>query len=155
MALRAAGEPLGYPEFAQLLRRWLLAREIAHQQAQLFRRMVFNTLVDNTDDHEKKHALLRHPDGRYHLAPAFDVLPTAQGLGYPQMRVGEQGSESTLANALSANAQFGLKPKAAREIASEVRTGVGPWAAHFRAQGVRRREIDYLARFVDREALQA
>ncbi|MFD0666989.1 type II toxin-antitoxin system HipA family toxin [Ramlibacter sp. MAHUQ-53] len=155
VALRAAGESLGYPEFAQLLRRFLPAREIARQQAQLFRRMVFNILVDNTDDHEKNHALLRHPDGSYHLAPAFDVLPTAQGLGYQQMRVGEQGSESTLGNALSASAQFGLKPKAAREIVSEVRTGVGQWAAHFRAHGVRRRDIDYLARFVDRDALKA
>lgn len=53
VALRAAGEAFGYPQLAQLLRRVAPAGEIRNQQAQLFRRMVFNILMDNTDDHEK------------------------------------------------------------------------------------------------------
>lgn len=53
VALRAAGEAPGYPQLAQLLRRVAPAEEIRSQQAQLFRRMVFNILIDNTDDHEK------------------------------------------------------------------------------------------------------
>ncbi|RZI98909.1 MAG: type II toxin-antitoxin system HipA family toxin, partial [Haliea sp.] len=59
VALRSAGEQTGYPQLAQLLRRMAPADRIPGQQAQLFRRMVFNILVDNTDDHEKNHALLR------------------------------------------------------------------------------------------------
>jgi serine/threonine-protein kinase HipA len=50
VALRAAGEPLGYPELSQLLRRRGVAegdRNIA-QMRELFRRMVFNILIDNT-----------------------------------------------------------------------------------------------------------
>lgn len=58
--------------------------------------MVFNILIDNTDDHEKNHAFLRQADGSYVLAPAFDVLPTAQGLGYQLMRVGAMGNESSV-----------------------------------------------------------
>ena len=77
-ALRAAGENLGYPELAQLLRRLAPAGEIAQQQQQLFRRMVFNILMDNTDDHEKNHALLRRNDGPINSTPAgvrrFSVL---------------------------------------------------------------------------------
>ncbi len=80
VALRAAGENLGYPELAQLLRRLAPAGEIAQQQQQLFRRMVFNILMDNTDDHEKNHALLRRGDGTYSLAPAFDVAPSPKAL---------------------------------------------------------------------------
>ncbi|MFM8554691.1 MAG: type II toxin-antitoxin system HipA family toxin, partial [Betaproteobacteria bacterium] len=59
VVLRAAGEAHGYPQLAQLLRRLAPAREIVSQQEQLFRRMVFNILIDNTDDHEKNHVLLR------------------------------------------------------------------------------------------------
>ena len=66
----AAGEDLGYPQLAQLLRRVAPAQEIRSQQAQLFRRMVFNILMDNTDDHEKNHALLRQADGDYRLSQA-------------------------------------------------------------------------------------
>jgi serine/threonine-protein kinase HipA len=155
VALRAAGEALGYPEFAQLLRRLAPAERIAPLQQELFRRMVFNILVDNTDDHEKNHALLRRPDGHYVLAPAFDVLPTAQGLGYQQMRVGERGAESTLDNAMSACAQFGLKPAAARVLVAEVCAGVQQWKASFAQEGVSANDLDHLARFVDREALAA
>ena len=62
--------------------------------------MVFNILIDNTDDHEKNHALLA--EGRhYALAPAYDVLPAGQALGYQQFRVGAQGLDASMDNALS------------------------------------------------------
>lgn len=154
VALRAAGEALGYPEFAQLLRRLAPAEHIAAMQHELFRRMVFNILIDNTDDHEKNHALLRRPDGRWVLAPAFDVLPTAQGLGYQQMRVGERGAESSLENALGACAHFGLKQPAARALIAQVCAGVARWKDAFAATGVSAADIDHLARFVDRDALR-
>ena len=66
------------------------AQEIRSQQAQLFRRLVFDILMDNTDDHEKSHALLWQPDGRYRLSPAFDVVPSMHGLGYQAMLVGDR-----------------------------------------------------------------
>ncbi len=155
VALRAAGEPLGYPEFSQLLRRLLPAASIAAAQAELFRRMVFNILIDNTDDHEKNHALLRQPDGRWGLAPAFDVLPTAQGLGYQQLRVGAEGQVSTLANALSECAAFGLRLPAARAIVKDVAVAVDRWQDAFRAEGVIEAELARLEPFIDREHLRA
>lgn len=151
----AAGEERGYPELAQLLRRIAPADRIAEQQQQLFRRMVFNILIDNTDDHDKNHAVLRRPDGRYLLSPAFDVLPAAQGLGYQQLAVGKQGAESTLVNALSSCAQFGLTAAAARAIVRDVCVAVERWKEAFSAMGVNDADIDYLARFIDREALRA
>lgn len=154
VALRAAGEELGYPELAQVMRRLAPANEIAPMQAQLFRRMVFNILIDNTDDHEKNHALLRQADGSYVLAPAFDVLPTAQGLGYQLLRVGDMGNESSLANAMSSSAQFGLRPPAARALIAEVCAVVAGWKEAFSAHGVSDQDIGYLARFIDRDALR-
>lgn len=153
VALRAVGEELGYPQLAQLLRRLAPAAQIARQQEQLFRRMVFNILIDNTDDHEKNHALLRQPDGTWLLAPAFDVLPAAQGLGYQALVVGDAGAESTLGNALSQVRAFGLKPAAARAIVEEVARCVEGWKAHFAAAGVRPADIDMLAQYLDGERL--
>lgn len=153
VALRAVGEEPGYPQFAQLLRRLAPAAQIARQQEQLFRRMVFNILVDNTGDHEKNHALLRRPDGTWLLAPAFDIVPAAQGLGYQALVVGNAGAESTLANALSQVRAFGLKPAAARAIVQEVAFCVEGWKAHFTEAGVRPADVEMLAQYLDGERL--
>ena len=48
---------------------------------ELFKRMVFNILIDNTDDHERNHCLRLNFDGYHDLAPASDVVPTLQNLG--------------------------------------------------------------------------
>ncbi len=150
VALKAAGETdLSYPALAQLLRRQAAAPAIAAQQAQLYRRMVFNILIDNTDDHEKNHALLRQPDGRYALAPAYDVVPSAQGLGYQAMSVGDRGTESTLANALTSARYFGLKEPAARQLIGEICQQVHGWKEHFRALGVGAHDVDQLAQYID------
>ena len=142
--LRAAGEPMGYPELSQLLRRYAQPSLIKQQQAQLFKRMVFNILIDNTDDHEKNHALIRSNQGHYHLSPAFDVLPAAQALGYQQMRVGANGHESSISNALSEVAAFGLKLSEAKDMVSNVQKVVATWPEHFAQLGVRAQEIEVL-----------
>ena len=142
--LRAAGEPMGYPELSQLLRRYAQPSLIKQQQAQLFKRMVFNILIDNTDDHEKNHALIRTDQGNYRLSPAFDVLPAAQGLGYQQMRVGVNGHESSIENALSGVAAFGLKLSEAKEMVSHIQNVVNTWPQHFAKCGVKPREIEML-----------
>ncbi len=150
VALRAAGETdLGYPQLSQLLRRLAPADRIAQQQLQLFRRMVFNILMDNTDDHEKNHALIRLADGTWELSPAFDVVPSAQGLGYQQLVVGNAGSESTLSNALSQARQFGLKRPAATEVVRELCAGVNRWKQQFKDHGIAQRDIDILAQYID------
>ena len=155
VALRAAGEALGYPQLAQLLRRVAPSEEIRNQQAQLFRRMVFNILIDNTDDHEKNHALLRQADGHYLLSPAFDVVPSAHGLGYQAMAVGDQGTESTLVNALSQARQFGLKVDAAHAIIAEVAMKIDSWKDRFAAKGVRATDIDLLAQYINGDRLRS
>ncbi len=155
VALKAAGEGLGYPELAQLLRR----RGVASlslgraQMAELFRRMVFNILIDNTDDHEKNHALLMTDRGEYALSPAFDVLPSGHALGYQQMRVGTDMADSTLANALSEHAQFGLQSGQAEAQLRQVVAVAAGWKDHFAAAGVRAADVESLAQQIDRPFL--
>jgi len=153
VALRAASDHFGYPELAQLLRRRADASTSAAQMRELFRRMVFNILIDNTDDHEKNHALLVTDAQRYELSPAFDVLPSGQGLGFQQMRVGEQEADSTLANALSMANLFGLSRRDALEHVSKVARVVDGWREHFAQCGVTAGDIDLYAQQIDRPFL--
>jgi serine/threonine-protein kinase HipA len=156
VALRAAGEQFGYPELAQLLRRKGVAQgnRYVEDMRELFRRMVFNILIDNTDDHEKNHALMVTERGQYELAPAFDVLPSGQALGFQQMRVGEQAADSTLANALSMSVLFGLKGDEAVREASAVARVVSGWKEHFTACEVTPADIELYAQQIDRPFLR-
>jgi serine/threonine-protein kinase HipA len=156
VALRAAGEPFGYPELAQLLRRRGETDGDAYvaDMRELFRRMVFNILIDNTDDHEKNHALIITEAQRYVLAPAFDVLPSGQALGFQQMRVGEAEADSTLSNALSMSRLFGLERDEAVVEARKVALVVERWKEHFAGVGVSRGDIDLYAEQIDRPFLR-
>jgi serine/threonine-protein kinase HipA len=156
VALRAAGERLGYPELAQLLRRrGVTAGEAyAAQMREVFRRMVFNILIDNTDDHEKNHALLMTDAQQYELSPAYDILPSGQALGFQQMRVGEQEADSTVANALSMSQMYGLAKGDALKEAQAVARAIDGWKQHFTASGVTRGDIDLYAEQIDRPFLR-
>jgi serine/threonine-protein kinase HipA len=155
VALRAAGERFGYPELAQLLRRRGVVKDDAYlvHMRELFRRMVFNILIDNTDDHEKNHALLLTDTQQYELSPAYDVLPSGQALGFQQMRVGEQEADATLENALSMCRMFELdRSEAAKEVGLVART-VDRWQQHFADCGVTRRDVELYAEQIDRPFL--
>ena len=101
--------------------------------------MVFNLLIDNTDNHEKNHVLLMTESGALELSPAFDVLPSGQALSYQQLRVGMFGADATLDNALSKCAQFGLKPgEALAQVRAVCAVGVAPGEVESLAQQINR-----------------
>jgi serine/threonine-protein kinase HipA len=121
---------------------------------ELFRRMIFNILMDNTDDHEKNHALIVTADQQYELSPAYDVLPAGQALGFQQMRVGQQEADSTLENALSMSNLFALKPDDAVTEVNRVAAVVSGWREHFQACGVTAADIERYADQIDRPFLR-
>jgi serine/threonine-protein kinase HipA len=149
---------MGYPALAQLLRRAGVADEDhnLHDMQELFRRMVFNILIDNTDDHEKNHALLvlePSRQGRYRLAPAYDVLPTNSGQGTQEFNVGAYQRDSTLANAMSQCELFGFTKALAAAQVQRVIKVVNGWRKHFAACGVTNADMDSLAERIDGDAL--
>ena len=151
---------MGYPELARVLRRVGITQDNTHQHdaRELFRRMVFNILIDNTDDHEKNHALLvvnPFDNGRLKLAPAYDVLPTNSGQGYQEFVCGARGRDSTLDNAMSQCEAFGLEPAEAAANVVAVIDVVNTWPKHFAKAGVSKRDIASLAERIDGEPLLA
>ena len=145
---------LGYPALAQALRRFGDTAEEANatQMMELFRRMVFNILIDNTDDHEKNHSMLYLPAtraGKLYLSPAYDVLPTNSGQGRQEFTVGAEGRESSLSNAMSQCALFGLSNEAAADAIVQIISVVDGWKDHFDACGVTGADIDNLSDRID------
>jgi serine/threonine-protein kinase HipA len=162
-ALRAQStlqqEPdFGYPSLAQLLRRAGVTDDDQNlrDMRELFRRMVFNILIDNTDDHEKNHALqvvAPTRQGRYRLAPAYDILTTNSGAGYQEFIVGADQRDSTLPNAMSQCELFSYTPaQAAAEVVRVIKV-VDGWREHFAACGVTNADLDSLAERIDGDEL--
>ena len=157
----AGQEPeLGYPNLAQLLRRAGVAQDDTnlHDMQELFRRMVFNILIDNTDDHEKNHALMvvaPNRQGKFRLTPAYDVLPTNSGQGHQEFIVGLEQRESSLVNAMSQCELFGYTPAQAAAQVVRVIAVVDGWRAHFAQCGVSGADIESLTERIDGDQLLA
>ena len=135
-----------YLLFADELRR--RSRQPAKDLAELFRRVVFNALISNTDDHPRNHALIA-PDRDWDLSPAYDLMP--QPLTSPEKRdlamtAGRFGSYANRENLLSKCARFLLCTKDAAAIVDEMSAIVASrWRAIYRAHGVSEPDCDLLA----------
>ncbi len=106
---------------------------------ELFRRMVFNILVRNTDDHPRNHGFLFDHSGM-ELSPAYDIIPSlvSPGVGTEfalAMSVGERGREASLRNALSQAGRFGLSGEKAGAIIEQLLDTVMGWREHFATIG--------------------
>lgn len=108
-----------YPELASFIRR--SGTHYPEDAQQLFRRMIFNILIGNTDDHARNHAFFW--DGLYYaLTPAYDICPLLRvgQTANQAMVVGNNGRESNIRNGLSQSEQFGLALSDAKKIQEEI-----------------------------------
>jgi len=106
---------------------------------ELFRRIVFNALISNIDDHPRNHALIA-PDRQWRLSPAYDLTPSPQVWQDHRdlaMVCGDQGRFANAANILSQHARFLLERDEAQKIITDMREQVAStWYDTVRASGV-------------------
>ena len=107
--------------------------------AELFRRMCFNALITNTDDHPRNHAIIAW-DRDWKLSPAYDLTPInlisleRRDLA---MTCGDVGRYANAANLKSQSARFLLDPQEAERIVKETADTVAAnWYEIARGEGV-------------------
>ncbi|EJE54413.1 HipA-like protein [Acidovorax sp. CF316] len=127
-----------YVRLASELERYSCQSE--SDRAELFRRMVFNALISNTDDHDRNHGLVADDmPGTYRLSPAYDLLPQWRSTRQrgQAMAVGSNGAMATKENLLSECEAFGLTRRNAEEVHGQVAERVAAnWRECLVAQGV-------------------
>jgi serine/threonine-protein kinase HipA len=113
---------------------------------QLWRRMVFNILVSNTDDHLRNHGFLLGREG-WRLAPAYDMNPCPADVGgrIHVLAINDRDRSGALDLALSVADYFGLAAQDARAIAAEVGAAVAQWSKVAAAHKIARSEIDRMS----------
>jgi serine/threonine-protein kinase HipA len=112
-----------YRDLADVIRQY--GTEPKRDLRELFRRMVFNILVSNDDDHLRNHAFIYDGKG-WRLSPLYDVVPRPQAGTHPNLilGVGDRGREASLPNALTCAGSFGLKIDEAIVLIEELRVHV-------------------------------
>ena len=92
---------------------------------ELFRRIVFNICVKNTDDHLRNHGFLLTNNG-WILSPAFDMNPVETGTGL-KLNISETDNSLNLDLAMEVSKYFRLSEQQASEIISVVKNSINSW----------------------------
>jgi serine/threonine-protein kinase HipA len=132
-----------YVLLSEELRR--VVREPKKDAPELFRRMAFNALISNIDDHPRNHALIAK-EREWRLSPAYDLTPApqiAQDRRDLAMEVGDQGRFANAKNVLSQHTRFLLEEEQAKTIVSDMTDKVrATWYDVVRGQGVTEKDAE-------------
>ena len=139
-----------YLDIAEVLRRD--GASPSEDLRELWRRMVFNILVSNADDHLRNHGFLRVASG-WRLSPAYDLNPSPEKAGLHALAFNDHERTASLDVVLSVAPQFGLTTADARSIASTVAFGVAKWKDAAKRSGISKPEIDRMALAFEHEHL--
>jgi serine/threonine-protein kinase HipA len=142
-----AREKWSYVLLAEEIRR--VCTEPAHNAAELFRRMCFNALISNIDDHPRNHAVIAKASN-WQLSPAYDLTPaTPISTDHRDlaMACGDAGRFANAGNLLSQSARFLLQHDEALAIINNMEKQVSStWYATARAAGVANKDCETIAR---------
>ncbi len=94
--------------YEELLRVVLALTRDQREVEEMFRRMVFNVLHGNRDDHVRNHAFLMASPGEWSLSPAFDLTPTPE-LAEHALGVNEKWSGITKSDLAQVGAAFSIR----------------------------------------------
>ena len=103
---------------------------------QVLRRMVFNVLASNRDDHTRQHSYLMDEAGGWRLAPAYDLTYSAGPGGEHYLDVEGEGKNPTREQVRSLGRRHGLPDRLIDTIIDEVRAAVADWARYAEEAGV-------------------
>lgn len=122
------GDQRSYLEIAETIEQ-TSARATA-DLAELWRRIVFNILISNTDDHLRNHGFLHAGGTSWNLAPAFDMNPDPEpGPKDLSTAIDMTDTTASLDVALSVASLFRLTPSTADGIVRDVSAAVSTWRA--------------------------
>ena len=119
----------------------------------LWRRIVFNVLISNTDDHLRNHAFLYAGQNGWRLSPAYDLNPVPVDVK-PRVlstAITQDDTRASLDHAFDVAGYFEVTTDNARVIAREVAGAVSRWRHVAEQRGLSQREADRMASAFEHE----
>lgn len=111
---------------------------------ELWRRIVFNICVKNTDDHLRNHGFLLTEKG-WTLSPAYDINPVETGTGLT-LNISENDNSLDLALAMEVSEYFHVQKKNAHAIIDKILIAISDWKKIAQKSGITRDEQSRMAR---------
>jgi serine/threonine-protein kinase HipA len=148
-------ETRSYMEIVDALRQHGAAPK--QDMEQLWRRIVFNILISNTDDHLRNHGFLYAGQEGWRLSPAYDLNPVPVDIK-PRIlttAINEDDGTASLDLAMSVAEYFELEQKKAKAIAAQVGKSISTWRAEAAKHGIVKAEIDRMASAFEHDDLAA
>ncbi len=148
------GEGGSYPEMVDALARY--GAEAKQDAQNLYRRVVFNVLISNVDDHLRNHGFLRLSQAGWTLSPAYDLNPVPADIKARVLTTNIDLEESTCSvDLLEASAgYYALSLADARLIIKEVAVATSSWRDVAGQTGAPSREIHRMASAFEHDALR-
>lgn len=134
-----AGSYLEIAEFIQFH-----GSNISADLEQLWRRIVFNIAISNTDDHLRNQGFIVHNNG-WHLSPAYDINPSIYKNGLA-LNIDMDNNALDLDLAKSVGAFFQLNTQKMNSIIKEVQLAVSSWRKIANQIGISRSEQEKMAK---------
>jgi serine/threonine-protein kinase HipA len=145
-------ERRSYLDIADALRPYGAA--VAEDLAALWRRIVFNVLVSNTDDHLRNHAFIYTGMDGWRLSPAYDLNPVPTDVKPRALSTAiteDLDVTASLDLALEVADHFGVTGDAARTVCAEVYAAVRGWREEAARHGIASPEIERMSTAFEHE----
>jgi serine/threonine-protein kinase HipA len=111
---------------------------------QLWRRIIFNIAISNTDDHLRNHGFILTKEG-WILSPAYDLNPSIDKDGLA-LNIDTNNNELDFEVAKSVGAYFRLDEKQMNTIIQEVNQATSHWKTIAKELGIPRGEIELMTK---------
>ena len=127
---------------------------ISHKEIeQFYRRMVFNCLAVNQDDHVKNISFLMDRTGKWVLSPAYDITfsynPDNKWLRAHQMTVNGKTMGIGLSDVLGAGNKMGIKERRCKDIINDVKTAVSEFPKIAEQVGIKENTFEYINSIIE------
>ena len=136
----------GYEQAFAVMRKLRLSKAEAVQQ---YRRMVFNVIARNQDDHTKNIAFLLDKNGRWRLSPAFDMTyshnPSGKWTNQHQMSINGKRDKFQLADLIAVGESISLPMP--EKIIQEIIEVVRNWVQFAEKAGLQKKRVAEIARY--------
>ena len=136
------GEGIGYLDLVGFIMQH--SPEAKEDLEQLWRRMAFNILVSNTDDHLRNHGFILTALG-WRLSPAYDMNPNEIGNGLT-LNISENSNELDISLAIETAHLYQLKNDRAESILKEMRHEISNWRVVAKKFGISNSEMEQTKR---------
>lgn len=120
---------------------------------QFYRRMVFNCLAVNQDDHVKNVSFIMDKKGKWQLSPAYDITfsynPANRWLRAHQMTINGKQTDIGLSDLIEAGNRMEIKERRCKDIINEVRSVVGRFSSFAEQVGIKEKTANYINSIID------